>query len=294
MPDFGGMGLDEILRMFTESFGGFGFGFGNQRSSNRPRQGSSLQYVLDLEFEEAIFGADKEIEYTRDEQCSRCSGSQAEPGTSASTCQTCHGRGEIRQAFGPLVQVSTCPSCRGQGKTIDTPCSQCRGAGLERKTKKNTVKVPAGVDNGNRIRLSGEGQPGVNGGPAGDLFLIIKVKPHAYFRRKENDIVLNLDINIAQAALGAEVEVPTVDGPTLLKIPSGTQPGKVLRMREKGVPRLNNRGRGDQLVIINVEIPKKLNKEQRELLEQLAESLGSEVRPQERSFLDSLRDLFGG
>lgn len=295
MPDFGAMGLDEILRMFTQNFGGFGFGgFGGQRQRNSPRQGTSLQYVLDLTFEEAVFGADKEVEFTRDETCSRCDGSRAEPGTSASRCVTCKGSGEIRQAFGPIVQVSTCPTCRGVGESIDAPCHQCRGSGIERKSSEKTVQVPAGVDNGNRIRLAGEGQPGINGGPPGDLYLIIKIKPHKYFRRKDNDILLNLDINIAQAALGADVDIPTVDGEAVLKIPAGTQPGKILRMREKGVPRLHNRGRGDQLVIINIDIPKKLKAEQRDLLEQLAESLGSEVHPQERSFLDSLRDFFGG
>jgi molecular chaperone DnaJ len=296
MPDFGGMGLDELLRMFTESFGG-GFGFGGsggQRSRNGPRQGSNLQYILNLEFEEAAFGTEKEFEYTRDETCSHCEGSRAEPGSSVSRCPTCKGHGEVRQAFGPIVQVSTCPTCRGKGETIDIPCKQCRGAGIERKTSTKTVKVPAGVDNGNRIRLSREGQPGVNGGPPGDLFLVLKVKAHKYFQRKDDDIILNLDINIAQATLGGEVEVPTVDGEAILSIPDGTQPGKVLRMRGKGVAHLNSTRRGDQLVIINIKVPNKLKKDQRELFEQLAESLGSEVHPQERSFFDNVREFFGG
>jgi molecular chaperone DnaJ len=193
-----------------------------------------------------------------------------------------------------MVQVTTCPTCGGAGETISTPCRQCQGRGVERKTSKKTVEVPAGVDNGTQIRMSGEGQPGSNGGPPGDLYLAIKVRPHQYFRRKEDNILLNLDINIAQAALGAEVEVPTVDGKAFLKIPAGTQPGKVLRMREKGVPHLRGRGRGDQMVVINVEIPSRLTSEQRELMENLAASLGTEAHPQERSFLDSLRDIFGG
>jgi molecular chaperone DnaJ len=165
---------------------------------------------------------------------------------------------------------------------------------LVRKNRKKVVSIPAGVDNGNQIRLAGEGQPGENGGPNGNLYLIIRVLSHKYFRRRENDILLDLNINIAQAALGAEVEVPTVDGPTKLKIPAGIQPGKVLRMRGKGVPHLRGNGRGDQMVVVNVEIPKTLTSDQRKLMEQLAESLGSDVRPAERGFLDWLKETLGG
>jgi molecular chaperone DnaJ len=294
-PDFSNIDLTDIFEDL------FGFGFGGRsrggRQSNRPRQGANLRYILTLNFEEAVFGVEKEVEITRDETCSRCKGSRAEPGTSPTRCTTCNGAGEVRQArqtlFGSMVQVTTCPTCGGAGETISTPCRQCQGRGVERKTSKKTVEVPAGVDNGTQIRLSGEGQPGVNGGPPGDLYLAIKVRPHQFFRRKEDNILLNLDINIAQAALGAEVEVPTVDGKAFLKIPAGTQPGKVLRMRGKGVPQLRGRGRGDQMVVINVEIPKHLTSEQSELMEKLAASLGTEAHPQERSFLDSLRDIFG-
>lgn len=291
-PDFSNIDLSDLFGDL------FGFGRNHRQARARPRQGSHIQYVLDLEFKEAVFGIEKEIEITRDEICTRCDGSKAEPGSSPVTCNTCKGQGEVRQArqtmFGSMVQVITCPTCRGSGESIESACTQCGGRGIERKTRKKSIEVPAGVDNGTQIRLSGEGQPGVNGGPPGNAYLIVKVKPHKYFRRKENDILLNLDINIAQAALGADVDVPTVDGDTILSIPKGTQPGKVLRMREKGVPHLRGKGRGDQLVIINVDIPTKLKKEQRELIEQLAESLGSEVHPQERSILDSLRDFFGG
>jgi molecular chaperone DnaJ len=193
-----------------------------------------------------------------------------------------------------MVQVATCPVCNGQGEKIDTPCHTCKGRGLERINRRKVVSVPGGVDNGTQIRLAGEGQPGINGGPNGNLYVTIHVKNHKFFRRRENDIVLDLDVNIAQATLGAEVEIPTVDGQAMLKIPSGTQPGKVLRMRGKGVPHLRRNGRGDQLVVINVDIPTRLNDEQREIFEQLADSLGSEVRPQERSFLDWLKETLGG
>lgn len=293
-PDFGNIDLGDL---FGDLFG-FNFGGGRGRARNRPRQGSHIQYVLELDFKEAVFGVEQEINITRDEVCTRCDGSKAEPGSKPITCPTCKGAGEVRQArqtmFGSMVQVTTCPTCRGSGKSINNPCRQCSGQGIERKTTSKSVEVPGGVDNGTQIRMSGEGQPGTNGGPPGNVYLIVKVKPHKYFRRKEEDILLNLDVNIAQAVLGADVEVPTVDGDTILTIPSGTQPGKVLRMRDKGVPHLRGRGRGDQLVIINVDIPTKLKKEQRELMEQLAESLGTEVRPQERSIFDSLRDFFGG
>lgn len=283
---------------------GFGdiFGFGTGRSGRRSRQtmrrGADLQYRLDLEFEEAVFGVEKEIEVTRDEICEPCHGSGAEPGTSPVRCSACNGTGEVRQVrqtiLGSMVQVATCTTCNGSGETIATPCRACNGRSLVRRTLRKIVKVPAGVDSGNQIRLAGEGQPGLNGGPNGNLYLIINVRAHKYFRRKENDIMLDLDINVAQAALGAEVEVPTVDGLANLRIPAGIQPGKVLRMRNKGIPHLRGSGRGDQLVLVNVEIPNHLTKEQRELFEQLAHSLGSEVKPQERSFLDWIRDALGG
>ncbi|MEJ2758571.1 MAG: DnaJ C-terminal domain-containing protein, partial [Anaerolineales bacterium] len=253
---------------------------------------------LHLEFEEAVFGVEKDVEFVRDETCSRCSGSKAEPGTQAVRCPTCNGQGEVRQSrqtlFGSMVQVVTCPNCNGAGEIVETPCKQCGGRGIERQKRTKTVQVPSGVDTGTRIRLSGEGQPGRNGGPSGDLYLAIRVNQHKFFQRREYDIVLNLDINIAQASLGAEVEVPTVDGPAVLSIPSGIQPGKVLRMRNKGVPYLRSDKRGDQLVVINVEIPKRLSAEQRELMEKMAESLGTEVKPQERSLFDQVRDFFTG
>jgi molecular chaperone DnaJ len=252
---------------------------------------------VDLTFEEAVFGVEKEIEITRDEICENCQGKGAEPGTSPVRCTTCNGSGEIRQVrqtlLGSMVQVSTCPTCNGQGETIATPCRRCNGRGLERKTRKKSVNIPAGVDVGNQIRLAGEGQPGINGGPNGNLYLVVDIKPHQYFRRRGNDILLDLDINIAQAVLGAEVEIPTVDGKAHLKIPAGIQPGKVLRMRNKGIPYVRGNGRGDELVIINVDIPKNLSSEQRDLFEKLAKSLGSEVRPQERSFFDWLKETLG-
>ena len=264
--------------IFEELFGQFGF---STRGSSRrsPRRGRDLQMQVALTFEEAVFGIEKEIEFQREETCSRCNGSGAEPGTTPIRCSTCNGQGEVRQVrqtfLGQMVQTTTCPTCNGRGETIASPCKICHGGGLERKTIKKKVQIPAGVDGGTQIRLAGEGGPGVFGGPNGSLFLILDVRPHQFFKRRENDLLLNLDINVAQAVLGAEVDVPTLDGDEKLKIPAGTQPGKIFHIRNKGVPHLRRSGRGDQLVIVNVAVPTKLTKEQRELFEKLAESLGT-------------------
>ncbi|MEW6400965.1 MAG: molecular chaperone DnaJ [Chloroflexota bacterium] len=283
--------------IFEDLLSGFGFSTG-RRSRKSPRRGRDLQMAVRLTFEEAVFGVEKEIEFEREETCSRCSGSGAEPGTTPTKCSTCNGQGEVRQVrqtfLGSMVQTAVCPACNGRGEIISSPCHTCRGGGLERKRVKKKVPVPAGVDAGTQIRLAGEGGPGVYGGPQGSLFLVLDVQPHQFFKRRENDILLNLDINVAQAVLGAEVDVPTLDGDEKLKIPSGTQPGKVFHMKGKGVPFLRRNGRGDQLVIVNVEIPAKLTKEQRELFEKLAESLGTTVKPKEKGFLDWLNEALGG
>jgi len=276
----------------------FGFGMGSQRRRNSPRRGADLRYDVALEFKEAVFGLNKEIEFQRMEICSVCHGSRAEPGTSPIRCSTCNGAGEVRQArqtfLGSLVNVSTCPTCGGLGETISTPCHQCNGRGQERKVVQRSVSIPAGVDEGTQIRLGGEGEPGTNNGPKGDLYIVVHVKPHRYFRRRNNDILLDLAINIAQATLGAEVTVPTVDGDEKLKIQSGSQPGKMIRMKGKGVPRLRRNGRGDQLVILSVEIPRSLTSAQRDLFEQLSKTMGTEALPQEMSLVDKLKELFGG
>jgi molecular chaperone DnaJ len=193
-----------------------------------------------------------------------------------------------------MVNVTTCPTCGGQGETISTPCRACSGRGLERVSVERTIPVPAGVDHGTQIRVTSEGEPGANGGPNGDLYVVVHVKPHRYFRRRGTDVLLDLGINISQATLGAEVTVPTVDGDETLAIPAGTQSGKVLRLKGKGVPKLKSRDRGDQLVIVSVEVPTHLTDEQRQLFEQLADSLGTEVNLRERGFIDRVKDLLGG
>jgi molecular chaperone DnaJ len=287
--------FSDFADILGDLFGFGGFGRTSRRSRNAPRRGGDLQYNLDLTFEEAVFGVEREIEITRDEICSNCNGSGAEPGTSPVRCTSCNGTGEVRQVrqtiLGSMVQVTTCPTCGGQGETIATPCRSCQGRGLERRTRRKIVAVPAGVDQGTQIRMAGEGQPGLFGGPNGNLYIAINVKPHKLFRRREYDILMDLTINVAQAVLGTELSIQTIDGKEKLHIPAGTQSGKILTLKNKGVPRLRGNGRGDMHVMIHVEIPTRLSKDQRKLFEQLAETLGTEVHPQERGFWEQLKDF---
>jgi molecular chaperone DnaJ len=300
MPNYADIDLSDLLdSLFGFGMGGFG-GFASRgaRSANSPRRGEDLTTRLKLGFEEAVFGTEKEVSINRNERCGTCGGNGAEPGTNVVTCQTCHGSGEVRQMhqtfLGSMVQVTTCPTCRGRGEMVETPCHTCSGTGLERKTVTLNVKIPAGVDDGNQVRLIGEGQPGANGGPNGNLFIRLEVAPHQFFRRSGNDILLDIDINMAQAALGDEVTIPTLDGDQSLRIPPGTQPGKVFKLRDKGVPVLHREARGNQMVTVNVQIPKQLNKEQEELLLALSRTMGHDIKIQERSFLDKIKDAFSG
>jgi len=288
----------DFADIFDELFGQFGFS-GGRGSRRAPRRGRDLQMSMTLAFEEAVFGAEKEIDFEREDTCSRCKGSGAEPGTSPNRCSTCGGQGEVRQVrqtiLGQMMQTSSCPTCGGRGETISSPCRTCRGNGLERRKIHKSVEIPPGVDAGTQVRLAGEGEPGMNGGPSGSLFLVLDVQPHKFFKRREDDVVLNLDINLAQATLGAEVSIPTLEGEATLKIPAATQPGKVFKLKGKGIPHLRRKDhRGDQLVIVNVEIPSKLTKEQRELFEKLATTLGTTASPSEKGFVDWLTEALGG
>jgi molecular chaperone DnaJ len=292
--DFSGFG--DINDIFNEFFGGFARGGAAQRKS--PRRGADLRLDLRLDFMEAVFGAEKEVEIVRSEGCPRCSGNGAEPGTQPSRCRTCNGTGEVRRMqqsiLGSFVSVTACPACNGAGEVISTPCKQCGGKKQVRVPRTLAVSVPPGVDNGTQIRLNGEGEPGVNGGPPGNLYVVIAVTPHPYFRRKDQDIVIELGINVAQAALGDEVEVPTVDGPEKLAIPAGTQSGGVFRIKGKGVPHLRRSARGDQVVVVTVSVPQSLTAEQRRLFSELSKTLGKEVTPQqEKGFFEKLKDAFG-
>jgi molecular chaperone DnaJ len=253
---------------------------------------------MEITFQEAVFGAEKEIEVVRNDTCTRCTGSGSEPGTSPTRCRTCNGTGEVRRVqqsiLGSFVNVSTCPTCNGSGEVITVPCKQCGGRKQVRVSRTLAVSVPPGVDTGTQIRLNNEGEPGVNGGPAGNLYVVINVAAHQYFRRKDEDIIVELSVNVAQAALGDEIEVPTVDGKERLSIPAGTQGGSVFRIKGKGVPHLRRNTRGDQLVLVNVQVPQSLNAEQKRLFTELAKTLGKEVVPQqEKGFFDKLKDAFG-
>ncbi|MCP4165858.1 MAG: molecular chaperone DnaJ [Chloroflexi bacterium] len=291
-----GAGFSDFADIFEEFFGG---GFGFRRGAQRgPVRGSDLRYNLAVEFEEAVLGAEKEIKVTRHETCPRCEGVGAEPGTTPMRCPTCNGSGEVRQRqqtiLGSFVNVTTCPRCRGEGEVVTTPCQQCHGERVVENTRRLRVKIPPGVDDGTRIRLPNEGEPGMRGGEPGNLYVFISVKPHKIFLRSEDDILLELPINVAQAVLGAEVEAPTLDGPRMVKIAPGTQPGKGLRLRGLGVPHLRKSGRGDMLITVNVRIPTQLSEEQNVLFEQLSELLGPESIDKEGpGFFDRMKEAFG-
>jgi molecular chaperone DnaJ len=295
---------------FSGDFTGFGglgdifeefFGFGGQRASatsrRTPRRGADLRYDMTITFDEAAFGLEREVEVARSETCPRCTGKGAEPGTTPNRCTTCNGTGEVRRVqqsiLGSFVNVTTCPACRGEGETISMPCSQCRGNKKIRVARHLNVKVPPGVDTGTQIRLAGEGELGEFGGPPGNLYVVLNVKPHQFFRRREDDVVMEVQINVAQAALGDEIVVPTLDGDETIGIPAGTQTGRVISIKGKGIPHLRRQGRGDQLVVVQVAVPTNLSSEQRRLFGELAKTLGKEVIPQsEKGFIDKLRDLF--
>ncbi len=290
--DFTGFG--GVTDIFEEFFAGFG---GRRRRSG-PRRGTDLRYDLTISFEEAVFGTEEEIQVRRPEICPHCHGRGAEPGTSASRCSNCSGTGEVRQTrqsfLGSFVNVTTCPVCGGTGETIPNPCTVCHGNKQVQETRSLNVKIPAGVDSDTQIRLSNEGGPGVNGGPSGNLYVVLHVSKHDYFQRRGDDIILEMEINIAQATLGDEIEIPTVDGPDQLVIPAGSQSGTVFRMRHSGVPHLRRKGRGDQLVVVHVAIPKNLSSDQKELMTKLSRTLGKEVIPQRgKGILSQLKDALG-
>lgn len=296
--DFGG--FSDPFDLFEQFFGGFARGARDRRG---PRRGADLRYDLTIAFEEAIFGAEKEIEISRLDVCPQCKGSGAEPGTSPTRCPECGGTGEVRRVqqsiLGSFVSVTTCPRCNGAGEIVNTPCANCSGRGRVRTPRRMELKIPPGVDDGTQIRLAGEGEAGQHGGPPGNLYVVLKVEPHPVFRRRDNDILMDLYINVAQAALGDTVTIPTIDGTEQLAIPPGTQSGKVFRMRGKGVPYLRRNGRGDQLVTAHVEIPKRLTPEQKALFEELSQSLGRErvAEADDKGFFgkvrDALEDAFG-
>ncbi len=287
--DFGGFG--DIFETF------FGGGFSGSRARTRPSKGSDIRADLELEFEQAAFGITKDVTVRRQEKCSTCDGTGAKAGTSAKKCDKCGGTGQVRYrqntALGRFETVRTCDKCHGQGTIIEEPCSQCGGSGKVLKTRTIAIKVPAGVDNGSVISLRGEGEPGERGGPSGDLYVYIRVKPHKIFARENENVYCDIPITFVQAALGDEITVPTLDGKVKQTIPEGTQSGTVFRLRGKGIPRLNNRGRGDQYVKVLVDVPRKLSQEQKELLRKFDEISGGGAGQPNKSIIDKVKDAFG-
>lgn len=263
-------GFDDIFSSFSDVFDEF-FGFGGgRRSGNAARQGADLRYDMTISFMDAAFGVEKEIQIEKLETCPSCQGTACEPGTSPENCSYCGGSGQISRTQGFFSIRTTCPQCRGQGRTIPNPCRECRGTGQVLQQKKVSVKLPAGVDTGSRLRLTGEGEGGIFGGPPGDLYIYVRVEPHEFFQRNKNDIVCQVPISFVQAALGDTIDVPTLNGDKKLDIPKGTQPGDIFRFEGKGFPSLRRYGRGDQIIQVMVKTPTGLNKKQEKLLREFA------------------------
>lgn len=287
----------DIFAEFSDIFGDF-FGFGDLfgtggRRARRSQRGADLRYDLEIEFEEAARGRETKIQIPRLETCSACDGSGARKGTGPTTCTTCHGRGQLRYQQGFFSISRTCSHCRGTGQVIRHPCGTCHGSGRVSKERVLEVRIPPGVDTGTRLRFAGEGEAGPAGGQRGDLYVVLHVKEHPFFERRDSHLYCIIPISVAQAALGSEIEVPTLDGMETLKIPEGTQSGTVFRLKEKGLESLNGSGRGDLHVAVEVQIPTKLSKEQRKLFEQLSDSLHVENKPAEKgSFFDKVKDIF--
>ena len=276
----GGFDMGDLGDLFGSFFGG-GFGGGRSSRRNAPQRGESIRQTVILSFEEAAFGCEKEITVERIESCDDCGGTGAAKGTTAETCPNCRGTGVVTQTqrtpLGMFQTQGACPNCRGTGKIIKKPCPKCGGQGRVRKTRKFKVNIPAGIDDGQSIQQRGQGNAGVNGGPAGDLLVTVSVRPHESFERDGSSVLSAADISFAQAALGADIEVPTLDGKVKLTIPEGTQPGSVFRLRGKGIPYLRGSGRGDQYVTVNIAVPKGLSGSQKEALRAYAKAMGESV-----------------
>ncbi|QHS22813.1 molecular chaperone DnaJ [Virgibacillus sp. MSP4-1] len=301
----GGAGQGGFGGFGAEDFGGFGdifdmfFGGGRRRDPNAPRQGADLQYTMDLTFEEAIFGKETDIQIPKEENCDTCNGTGAKAGSHPETCSHCGGSGQLNQEqntpFGRVVNRRVCHYCQGTGKIIKDKCNTCGGAGKVKTHKKIHISIPAGIDNGQQIRVAGHGEPGVNGGPAGDLFVVARVQPHEFFERDGDDIRCELPLTFTQAALGDELEVPTVHGKVKLKVPAGTQTGTFFRLRGKGAPNVHGRGQGDQHIKVRVITPKNLSDRQKELLREFNEISGNEaIDEQQDNIFQRMKRAFKG
>jgi len=289
---FGFGGLDDLF----ETFMGGAFGRSRRSGSYGPVRGRDIQYSIDITFEEAAFGVTKEIPVTRLQTCTACNGTGAKPGTYPENCKRCQGTGQIRYSqstpFGHFVNVKTCDVCNGEGKIITHPCETCHGKGRVSKNSRISLNIPAGIDDGQTISLQGEGESGLRGGPAGDLYVVIHIKPHPIFKREGYDVVCDVPISFTQAALGGEIDVPTLDGIIKYTIPEGTQTSTVFKLKGKGIKRLRSNSRGDQYIRVNVEVPTKLTQKQKELLRQFAEMSGDEGLEQKKGFFEKVKNLF--
>ena len=292
----GAGGFHDPFEIFREVFGGnsiFDEFFGTSRNDpTQPQRGNDLRYDLEISFEDAAHGCEKEIQVTKGERCDVCHGSGVEAGSKTKTCPTCQGRGQVITSRGIFSIAQTCPQCQGAGRVVEKPCKTCHGAGRRDKTSKIKLRIPAGVDTGSRLRSAGNGEAGLRGGPSGDLYVMLHVKPHEMFQRDGDDLLCEVPVSFVQATLGAEIEVPTLDGPSTLKVPSGTQPGAMFRIRGKGVKNLQGYGHGDLHVRITVEVPTHLTHDQKDKLQAFAESCDEDVNPIRKKFFEKARDLF--
>lgn len=300
---FGGMGgidLEEALRTFMGAMGGGGggsifddfFGGGQRRGGQQANRGADLRFDLEIDFEEAVLGSQRDISFPVMEQCTACHGSGAAPGSKPQTCTQCQGQGVVMSSNGFFHMRSSCPRCGGSGKQITNPCTACHGSGQVKGRRKLTLKIPPGVETGSRLRLAGKGEGGLKGGPAGDLYVVLHVKSHPLFSRRDEDTFCELPVPITTAALGGEIDVPTIHGYAKLKIPAGTRSGSVFRLRGKGISDARGRHLGDQQVRIHVEVPKHLNKQQKKLLQQLADTMDDSYLPERKKFYQQAEKFF--
>ncbi|HEX3801129.1 MAG TPA: molecular chaperone DnaJ [Verrucomicrobiae bacterium] len=293
----GGGGFHDPADIFREVFGGSGnifdelFG-GGRADPSQPQRGSDLRYDMEITFEEAAHGCEKEISVNKQDRCEVCQGSGAEAGSKSKICPTCSGRGQVISSRGIFSIAQTCPRCEGMGKVIEKPCKNCHGAGRLERTSKIKLRIPAGVDTGSRLRSSGNGEAGLRGGPAGDLYVVLHVKPHDIFQREGDDLICEVPVSFVQAALGAEIEVPTLGDKAQIKIPAGTQPGTTFRLKGKGIKNIQGYGTGDLHVRVNVEVPSHLNAAQKAKLQEFAELCDERVNPLTKSFFEKAKNLF--
>lgn len=303
---FQGFGGFDGMRGFTsgiedifDAFFGGGFSTGRRRPESGPKRGADLRYDLEITLEEAVKGKNTFVRLHRLENCPECGGSGAKDGSSPVTCQACNGTGQQQfvknTAFGSFVSVKPCAACHGEGRIIKDPCLKCRGEGRVSRERKIEVKLPAGLDNGSKIRMTGEGEAGTKGGPPGDLYVVVFVRPHEFFTRQGNDLFCEVPISFVHATLGGEIEIPTIDSKTKLRIPEGTQPDTVFRLKGKGVPNVRGFGKGDQLVKIKIEVPRRLNTKQKKLLRDFAVASGLDISAsQDKGFIHRVKDTLGG